>query len=713
MPITGLPLADRVTIRWNEQAVPYIEAASDGDLAFALGLVHAHLREGQLALGKRIAYGRLSEVIGPLGAKLDRTLRILDFAGASDAVIACMPEPTREWMQRFVHGLNWFQDHAGPSPLEYRVLGMRREPWTIRDLLAMGRVAGADINWLTYFKLIGYWRTDAWPLIWRRVLGTGLDAAASFDAPLPEAAFFGSLLAYARTGSNSLVVSPGRSATGSALLAADPHLPLLLPNLWLLVGVRSPSYRVVGLMPAGLPIFGLGRNETMAWAGTNMRAAASDLYDVSALALTSRTERLRTRFSRSRAVEVRHSILGPVISDSPLFHAPAGKTIALRWMGHQPSDEITAFLKVQRATTPEEFRVAFASYGVGGQNMQFADKNGNIGQVMAVWLPARQYTTPPDLVLDATDPKMLWQGYRDATQLPWSLNPKEGALASANNLPSRLDPPVSFFPLTSERIERLRTLLSARDKIAVADLRALQCDVVSSAAFRLKQGFVRALDEASATNDRPDFVTTLRGWDGAYRAEAAGPVAFETLLHAVTHRLQGRSDARSALRTDWTHVSQYLLDDLAAVSPAERAALLRAALRQAARDVRRYPTWGDMHRLRIGSVFGLLPLFGPFFVRDYPTAGSRETVMKTAHGLVRKRHRVTYGSQARFIADLSHPDASWFVLLGGQDGHPRSPNYADQIGLWREGTYVQMPLTEDAVHRAFPRVQVLSPARAA
>ena len=44
--------------------------------------------------------------------------------------------------------------------------------------------------------------------------------------------------------------------------------------------------------------------------------------------------------------------------------------------------------------------------------------------------------------------------------------------------------------------------------------------------------------------------------------------------------------------------------------------------------------------------------------------------MKSAHGLVRGRHPASYGSQARFIADLSDPDASWFVLLGGQDGRP-------------------------------------------
>src|SRR5207245_4824716 len=47
-PTEGLPVERPVTIRWNEQLVPYIEAETDRDLAVALGAVHAHLREGQM-----------------------------------------------------------------------------------------------------------------------------------------------------------------------------------------------------------------------------------------------------------------------------------------------------------------------------------------------------------------------------------------------------------------------------------------------------------------------------------------------------------------------------------------------------------------------------------------------------------------------------------------------------------------------------------------
>jgi acyl-homoserine lactone acylase PvdQ len=87
----------------------------------------------------------------------------------------------------------------------------------------------------------------------------------------------------ARAGSNTVAVAGRRSGSGGAILANDPHLGLNLPNLWLVAGMRSPSFHAVGAMVPGLPIIGFGRNPDLAWGGTNMRAASSELFDVSRL----------------------------------------------------------------------------------------------------------------------------------------------------------------------------------------------------------------------------------------------------------------------------------------------------------------------------------------------------------------------------------------------------------------------------------------------
>ena len=146
-------------------------------------------------------------------------------------------------------------------------------------------------------------------------------------------------------------MAPSRSATGAALIASDPHLSIILPNAWLLAAFRSPSYHAAGLMIPGLPFIALGRNPWIAWGGTSLHAASSDLVTVPAddvSRLAQREVELAVRWGRSRALRIRETQWGPVVTDVPLL-AAGNETLALRWMGHRPSDEITAMLAANRA----------------------------------------------------------------------------------------------------------------------------------------------------------------------------------------------------------------------------------------------------------------------------------------------------------------------------------------------------------------------------
>ena len=90
-------------------------------------------------------------------------------------------------------------------------------------------------------------------------------------------------------------------------------------------------------------------------------------------------------------------------------------------------------------------------------------------------------------------------------------------------------------------------------------------------------------------------------------------------------------------------------------------------------------------------------------------AGSTDTLMKTAHGPATERHATRYGSNARFVADLSDPDANDFTLLGGQDGWMRSSTFLDQVDLWRQGKYVRVPLRAETARKLFRHKTLLKP----
>ena len=712
-PTRGLPLEGAVTIHWSERQIPFIEADNDGDVAFALGLVHAHLRLGQMATMRMIARGRVSEMIGPLGVDIDHGLRTLSYARAAAEIEQGLDEATRRWVQRFVDGINHYQDTASELPHDFGVLGLEPEPWTVEDVFVMGRLAGTDVNWLVWADLLPLRVRAGWDELWARLMTDGTVSLSSFEGDEKLAQAKRWLGGLSKSGSNSLAVAGHRTDTGGALMANDPHLGILVPNVWLIAGIRSPSYHAVGLMAPGLPIFAIGRNPHIAWGGTNMRAASSDLYDVSDVPtseIAERSESIGVRWWFDSDVTVRETRWGPIVTDAPLLADMDLPPLALKWTGHDASDEIGAMLAVSRARSFAEFRAAFESFAVPGQNMLYADSDGNIGQVMAAWLPSRE-GPPADIALDTALHDASWGAMRTAADLPYSYNPDSGYLASANNRPSATPMPVGFFFSREDRVERMSALIEAETPVGVETLKALQRDVYMASSATLRDLFAATLDAlgmtAAADADGNKAIERLRNWDGEYRSDSIGAVAFEQFRHGFTASfyvlLYGEDDGEAfasvGRRTTLLH------EDIAAADEETLRAALAAGLDAAVDGLESFADWGEMHRLSLAHPLSYVPLIGGRYeFAEAGVGGSSDTLMKTAHETTVDRHTVNYGSNARHISDMTDPDENYFVLLGGQDGWFNSTTILDQWELWRRGDYVRVPLTLSEVRESFQHV---------
>ncbi len=706
-PTTGLPISGRVTVHWDRHQIPFVEAESDDDAAFALGLVHAHLRLGQMETFRRISQGRIAEMAGPLATDIDHGLRIIDFGRASAATEAQLPAETRIWLTRFVAGINHYQRVVADLPYDFDVLGLEREPWTIADILTFGRLAGTDVNWLVWFNLLRLRDRSDWSTLWARLVENGSDSLTSFD-PNGDPDRLGELLGgLSRSGSNSVAVAPHRSATGAAIMANDPHLGIFLPNTWLLVGIKSPSYHAIGFMVPGLPFFAIGRNPWIAWGGTNMRAASSELYEVDGHETTTRRERIEVRWWFDREVAVRETAWGPILSDAPQLADKSTPPFALRWTGHMVSDETTAMLKVARARSFTEFREAFSTFAVPGQNMLYADNEGNIGQVMAVRLPNLNGAKPADIILQADAREAMWQDMRGTSELPFSLNPENGFLVSANNRPADTELQVGYFFSPDDRVERMTELLR-EGEITIDDIKALQQDVFMPSSVALRDALIAKIDASGLADtvnaDSKRAIALMRGWDGHYRQDSRGAVAFEAFRSVFT-----RSFYSTALgEEDWAAfanvagIKSLLIADIRRADPASLRAPLEAGTSAAAGAVANYPSWGAMHRLGLAHPLSFLPLIGDRYrFADFPIGGSTDTLMKTAHGAASELHFTRYGSNARHISDLSDLDRNYFVLLGGQDGQFNSASFLDQAELWVKGGYIEVPLRLETVYERF------------
>ena len=718
IPLEDLPLERDVVIHWNDHHVPFIEAKADADLPVAIGVVHAHLRLGQLEILKRIALGRIAEMGGPMLAQVDRAIRTLELGRAVPMIEAGLPEDTRHWLKGYVAGVNGFIDNVAELPQEFATLGLKREAWSVADVLTIGRLIAIDVNWLDWMPMLKLRRSPEWQQLWARLVASGDTSLPSFREGSRFKALRRALAYFSRNGSNSFVVSARKSATGSALIANDPHVGLMLPNLWLLCGYHAPSHHAVGLMFPGLPFLGLGRNPRIAWGGTNMHAASSDLYDVSNLpadAFTERREHVKVRWSLDRHFPVRETEFGPVLSDAKILGAGKDEDFALRWVGHDASDEWTPLLKMSQAENWNQFRGVFKDYAVSGMNLLYADVEGNIGQVLAVRLPVRGNTRPADLVLDPSDPALRWDGFIGTEDLPHSFNPMEGFLLSANNRPVEHDVPISFFFSTNDRIRRISELLADCGPVAVEDLMKVQADVFMPSAIELRDILMDKM-RAVAIHDEGDhavreLLLLIRSWDGQYRAASRGALAFELFVHHVSKVYYGPTfdGAKTATYASVGRIRSLLEEDLNREAPHITRRRLQSALSRAAKKLHKFETWGALHRYGLYHPLGALPLLGRRYrFLDHPAPGSSDTVMKSAHGSTDKRHRVGYGAAARHVSDLSDLDANWFVLFGGQDGWFKSTTFIDQVPMWFERSYLQMPLRIETVRATFPHRTVLT-----
>ncbi|CAN0581698.1 unnamed protein product, partial [Laminaria digitata] len=223
----------------------------------------------------------------------------------------------------------------------------------------------------------------------------------------------------------------------------------------------------------------------------------------------------------------------------------------------------------------------------------------------------------------------------------------------------------------------------------------------------LRDALVPLLVKLSASEaTEQEVVKLMAEWDGHYRPQSRGALAFELFYAAFKQRfavsVMGERDAGTYAGVG--RIKTLLIEDLKRADAEILAAALWPALASAAERLGSFANWGEMHRLSIAHPMGFLPVVGGRYrFADYPAGGSSHSIMKTAHGTTDERHNTRFGSNARHISDMSDMDKNYFVLLGGQDGWFKSANFLDQVPYWLSGDYVQAPMRRDPVRASFTR----------
>jgi len=696
------------SVVWNANLVPYVQSDSDADAAFLLGVTQYFLRAFQFELLRRVAEGRISESIGPLGNDIDHTLRIFDFGKRSNNILQAMDPQAKLWIQNFVRGINFAQKNTA-EPFEFSFLKIKSVPWTTADLVSVTRVLSADVNWFTWIKSLSIKQE------------TGPDSNKLSPWQLEQIQILERVfLSLSKSGSNTWVIGPTLSQNGKGYIASDPHVGIIYPNLWLLAGIDSPSIKVVGMMLPAIPFVLLGRNEHMAWGGTNMRGMSTEFFNISQLdpkQFVIREELIKTRFYFDKKVQIRNSSLGPVLSDSPIFK-DSQYSFAVKWMGHEVSDELGSFFKMNRAKDAKEFRAAFANYAVSAQNFLYIDSSGNIGHVLATRQPKRNYDRAQfGPLLDPSD-DFLWKEFRGPLDLQVLRNPLSGFLASANDKPNFEKTQLGLFFAPSDRSQRIKNLISQKttqnEKISLQDSILWQTDVFSQNAFDVKNRVVKILKEKFKAGEgfRDTNFKSLDDWDGRFEASSKGALIYSCMEAGLVDHIEARwqkqnfsegSDQVQSLKLDSSSSLRELLKSSKIFQIFTTDDWTRILKNCFEGDLKVYSNWGEKHPLKFAHPFSNIPLVGKGFqLLERGESGSFDTIMKRAHRVNSGSSSTTYGATARHVSDMANIDENYFVLFGGQDSWVKSDAGSDQIALWDESKYLKIPLSKQLRSEYFP-----------
>lgn len=752
-------LHDEVRIYRDQNAMPHIFATNEQDLYMAVGYVMAQDRLWQMDLLRRATTGRLSEIFGEEMVGADHLLRALRIPEKSEMVLAASGREQLLALQAFCSGVNQFIDaHQKTLPFEFTVLRYRPEYWEpVHSINLIGYMA---------WDLSGSWG----PEVLLHKLQQSLDEER-FRELIPDMELHNTFVypSYAKgnddnmfslldhnevlrgfglelfNGSNSWAVSGEKTVTGKPIFCNDMHLGFGSPGIWYpMHQVVEGKLNVRGVALPGQPLIVVGHNEQIAWGMTNLYVDDIDFYletthadhpdryllDGEWKEMEVRAERIAVGKSDTVIRENRFTHRGPIVTG---FKRVTGSEVSMRWTGNEPSNEFRTIYLLNRAHDWDSFRDALSTMISVSQNVTYADVHGNIGQQTAGGVPVRRQGSGIFL-FPGNSSESDWIGMLPFEELPFEYNPPSGFVSSANNRTTGDDYPhyIGHWFDTPNRIDRIRELLVAEDRIDTEYMKMMLSDAHSKLAERFTGTLTEVLQKVDGlSHNEEKALEALESWDFVYDTGSIAASVFDRfyiqflreLLHGgmgeELFREFGSMLARNMFeRTMRNRESVWIgintpgiqsFEDLVLASFKESVRWLEDALG----DNPRKWQWGELHHLTIGHPMASVNILNKVFGLSrgpYAVDGSFHTIANYAYSL-QNPFAVVHGASMRHIFNLADWSDNHMVIPTGVSGIPASAYFMNQLPDFVDNSYFRQAWTRRDVRESTRYSAVLAPAR--
>jgi acyl-homoserine-lactone acylase len=655
-------------ILWDDWGVPHVYAQDDAGLFEAFGYAQA-LSHGELILRLYAqARGSAAAIYGPEFLPSDRYVRTMGIPDRAEGWYARQSGAFRADLDAFAAGINRYgREHAEAlSPEAKAVL-----PVTGTDLLAHAQR-------VVHFAFVY----------------SEEEMEGSFEAIEKE------------RGSNMWAVAPNRSANGSAMLLANPHLPWSDFYLFYEAELNGPGTHVYGTTLVGFPVLAIAFNDQLGWSHTVNTYDGADTYRVTKSGdgylldgkiepFEERAETIRVREAdgseRSEELVVRRTVHGPVI------HETDGEALAVRVAGLDQPGMLEQWWEMGHATSFDQFEAAVRKLQIPMFNIIYADRTGHIYYLYGGRVPERSrgdFAWWSGVVPGDTS-ELLWTRTLDYDHLPHILDPPNGWLQNANDPPWTVTVPITLSPEDfpaylaprgmSFRPQRSAHMVSSDDSITFEEMIGYKHDSHMELADRILDDLI-PLAETRGTPLARRAAEVFSRWDRRADAASRGAMLF---VEWARRWVEAAGGPEAAFTTPWSpddaiNTPDGIADPALALEQLD-AASAAVEKQYGALDV----PWGDVVRLRYaGKNLPANGAPGPFGVFRAAYFGPPDSDGKRP---------VVGGDTFYAVVEFGDPVRAKVLTAYGNSTDPASKHRGDQLELFARKEMRDALLTRTAV----------------
>ena len=742
-------LSENVTVHFDENGVPHINAETQKDAYTALGYVHAQDRLWQMELIRRIAPGRLSEIFGDKLVETDvffAGLGLVEDANESIAKIDINSEAYKLTIA-YLDGVNQFVEE-GATPIEYNLIGLEKTKFTVNDVYNV-------FGYMSFSFAIAQ-KTD--PLLQEIKEKLGDNYLAELEIPvysntallkseknpIVKASFAKAMTAMYEQlpispfiGSNSWVIAADKTKNGKVIFANDPHIGFSQPSVWYQSHIKTPDYEMYGYSLALTPFPLLGHNRDYAYGLTMFENDDVDFYieknnpenlneyetptGFSAYKTVQKTIKIKDAPDTTFTVKIsRH---GPIMNNL-LKQIDDQRPIAMQWIYKKTDNQILDVgYQISHAKSLHDFKEGAKLLHAPGLNMMYGDAKDNIAWIASGKLYKYRDSINTKLYLDGASGKDEILSYVDFEDNPQSINPASNYVYSSNNQPDTIAGilyPGYYLP--EDRGQRIEQLLEVKNDWTQEDVQQMIFDVTSPVVPQVIANLVASIKTENFTKNEQEALQNLKDWNGEYKKEDTAPTIYNRFLYEFLEGTFKDELGESFPMFMQTPLMKKMIavqakkavsvwfDDVTTEPKETKSDIVQRSfinaisfLENQLGDTVSLWSWSKVISVEHGHALaaGGETLRKIFNVGPFSMDGGNEVINNQLFTLNETGiYKVKAGPSTRRVIDFSNIENSVSILPTGQSGNIFSKHYKDQAQKYVNGEFVKTMLNKDEIERS-------------